>query len=140
MLNVDDLNMLPNRKMRTRIAVVVTDREGNKRYFRSVGAVAKEFNASSTAIKTAAIMKAELQGHLVELVPASTIEEFLPQRLPYKKQNRERATPIHSTVSKDTYKRLMEIVVSTGISRTKLIRAAVETFVASYDQTDQTNT
>lgn len=138
MLNVDDLNMLPNRKTRTRIAVVVTDRDGNKAYYRSIGALAKEWDVTGTAIKTAAIMKAELQNKYVELVPASTIEEFLPRRLPRRTDKREKGVLITGSVSQDTYKQLMELVLRTGISRSKLIRAAVEVFVAaSYEQNDQ---
>lgn len=141
MLNVDDLNLSPNRKTRTRIAVVATDADGNKTYFRSVATAAKEFGVTSTAVKTAAIMKIDIQDKYVELVPASAVEEFLPQRLYRRRtEKRERGIVVTASVDPATYKRLMEVALHTGIPRAKLARAAIEAFVATYEQTDQTNT
>lgn len=131
MLNIDDLNMLPNRKTRTRIAVVVTDPDGSKAYFRSVGAASREFGIPAAKLKTIAITKLALDGKTFELVPASTVEEYLPKRLRRHTLPRKRRVLVSGSIDQDDYKRLMDISLRTGVSRPKLVRIAIENYIAS---------
>jgi hypothetical protein len=133
MLSVDGLNMLPNRKTRTRIAVVGTDTDGNKYYYRSVGALSSEIGVQPSKIKTMAITKMPLNGITYELVPASTIEEYLPKQLRRHTKERERGTQVQTSIPPDHYSKLMAISVKTGISRTNLLRAAIENFLEQYE-------
>lgn len=134
MFNTNDLNMLPNRKTRTRIAVVATDANGDKTYYRSVGAAARASGISASRIKTMAITKLAKDGTTFELVPASTIEEYLPKtNLHRHTRPRERRVTVSTSISSADYSKVMEIAVSTGISRSKLLRAAIENFLKEYE-------
>lgn len=133
MLSVDELNMHPNRKTRTRVAVVGTDADGNKHYYRSVGALSSEIGVPPNKIKTMAIMRLAHSGVTYELVPASTIEEYLPKRLRRHTKPRVKGVPVNTSIPQEQYSKLMAISVKTGIGRTSLLRAAVENFLEQYE-------
>lgn len=138
MLNID-VSLTENRKSRTRIAVVMTGSGGEKTYYRSVGHASKQTGLTSSQLKALALMRATTNdGATVEFVPASTVAEYLPAvaKRMRRTNKRERGILVSASVSKETYAALMDIVLHTGISRTKMVRAAVEAMVASYAKAD----
>lgn len=134
MLNLDGLNMNQNRKVRTRIAVVATDENGDKKYFRSVGVAANAFKLSAARIKACAITHMPINGYTLELVPASTIEEFLPEKSMsrYGNEPRERGILAGITFPPKVYAQLKELSLKRGVKYTKLVREAVTDFLKKH--------